>query len=154
MLICAINPPIEFFINYLVLVLSRFFDSGFYCGRKEKKTKKVTVSQYVNLYGGPTYLIHFKYSSIMIQVFVSFFYGMFLPILFPICLFGLINMYVTERLCMAYFYKQPPSYDEKLNKRAIKFLKFAPVFMFFLGYWALGNRQIFFNEAIPVTHNN
>jgi hypothetical protein len=45
-------------------------------------------------------------------------------------------------------------YDEKLNKRAIKLLKMAPVFMFFLGYWALGNRQIFFNEAHPVVHKN
>lgn len=98
--------------------------------------------------------MHFKYSSVMVQVFVSFFYGMFLPVLFPICLFGLINMYVTERLCMAYYYRQPPMYDEKLNKRAIRILKLAPVFMFFLGYWALGNRQIFFNEAKPVTHSN
>ena len=55
---------------------------------------------------------------------------------------------------MAYYYRQPPSYDEKLNKRAIKVLKFAPVFMFLLGYWALGNRQIFFNESNHVTHNN
>jgi hypothetical protein len=129
-------------------------DSGFYCCRREKKTKKVTLQQYVNLYAGPTYAIHFKYSSIMLQVFVSFLYGMFLPILFPICLFGLICMYFTERLCMAYYYRQPPSYDEKLNKRAIKVLKAAPILMFTLGYWAVGNRQIFFGEANPVEHKN
>jgi len=45
-------------------------------------------------------------------------------------------------------------YDEKLNKRAIGLLKVAPCFMFFLGYWALGNRQIFFNEANEVKHGN
>ena len=154
MLICAVYPPLEFFGFYGILALTRYMDSGWYCCRREKKTKKVTQQQYVNLYGGPTYAIHFKYSSIMVQVFVSFFYGLFLPVLFPICLFGLINMYVTERMCMAYYYKQPPMYDEKLNKRAIGLLKVAPCFMFFLGYWALGNRQIFFNEANEVKHGN
>jgi hypothetical protein len=31
-------------------------------------------------------------------------------------------------------------YDFRINKRAIKILKTAPIFMFTLGYWALGNR--------------
>jgi hypothetical protein len=86
------------------------------------------------------YLMHFKYSSIMVQVFVSFMYGMFMPILFPIALVGIINMYFVERLTLAWFYRQPPVFDGKLNTAAIKVLKTAPIGMFVLGYWALGNR--------------
>ena len=63
--------------------------------------------------------MHFKYSSILVQVFVSFMYGMFIPILFPITLFGIFNMYVVERLCLAYYFRQPPLYDAKLNLAAI-----------------------------------
>ena len=55
--------------------------------------------------------MHFKYSSIMVQIFVSFMYGMNLPLLFPIALFGIFNMLVVEKLCLAYYYKQPPMYD-------------------------------------------
>jgi hypothetical protein len=76
----------------------------------------------------------------MVQVFVSFMYGMFMPILFPIALVGIINMYFVERLTLAWFYRQPPVFDGKLNTAAIKVLKTAPIGMFVLGYWALGNR--------------
>ena len=108
----------------------------------------------MKLYGGPVYLMHFKYSSILNQVWVSFFYGMFLPILFPIALIGIINMYIVERITLAWFYRQPPSFDGKLNDAAIKILSMAPVSMFILGYWALGNRQIFYGDAEKIYHEN
>ena len=59
--------------------------------------------------------MHFKYSSILTQVCVSFMYGMNIPLLFPIALVGIINMYIVERLTLAYYYQQPPMYDAKLN---------------------------------------
>ena len=59
---------------------------------------------------------------------------------------GILNMYIVERYCMFYYYQSPPSYDEKLSNAALKMINRAPIFMFALGYWALGNRQIFFNE--------
>ena len=67
-------------------------------------------------------------------------YGLFLPILFPVTCIGILNMYIVERYCLFYYYQAPPSYDEKLNKRALSLLTSAPVFMFIMGYWALGNR--------------
>lgn len=92
-------------------------------------------------------MMHFKYSSIIVQVYVSFMYGMCIPLLFPIALFGIFNMYFVERLSLAYYFKRPPMYDEKLNENALFILKHAPLLMFLFGYWGFGNRQIFFNEA-------
>lgn len=83
--------------------------------------------------------MHFKYSSIMTQVFVSFMYGLFIPVLFPIAALGIINMYVCEKFCLLYYYRKPPMYDDKLQKEALAILKNAPMFMFILGYWAMGN---------------
>jgi hypothetical protein len=34
-----------------------------------------------------------------------------------------------------------------MNDGALKILTYAPLFMMCFGYWQLGNRQIFFNEA-------
>ena len=79
---------------------------------------------------------------------------MFIPILFPIALVGIINMYIVERITLAWFYRQPPSFDGKLNDAAIRILSFAPLGMFILGYWALGNRQIFYGEANELYHKN
>jgi len=83
------------------------------------KTKKKTQQQYINLYAGPEYLMHFKYSSILVQVFVSFMYGMFIPALFLTSLLGMFNMYCVERLSLAYIFRQPPHYDASINKQAI-----------------------------------
>ena len=67
-------------------------------------------------------------------------YGMLLPILFPIALFAFVNLYVNERLLLAYYYQQPPIYDDELIRSSITIMKGAPVLMFLMGYWALGNR--------------
>ena len=81
------------------------------------------------------------------MVFVCFMYGMFIPVLFPITLLGLFNMYVTERIGLLWFYRKPPMFDESLGNRAVSILKYAPLLMFTLGYWAVGNPQIF--DAVP-----
>lgn len=72
-------------------------------------------------------------------------YGLFIPILFPITLLGIFSMYMSETLLLAYWTRKPPSYDERMTQRVFELLEYPPIFMFSFGYWALGNRQIFFN---------
>ena len=98
-------------------------------------------------FAGPEVLIHLRYSSLMTQVFVTFMHGLALPVLFPICFLAILNMYIAEKLQFAYFYKQPPMMDNKLNDRALQIMGWAPLLLFFFGYWQLGNRQQFFNET-------
>ena len=98
--------------------------------------------------------MHFKFSSIMIQVAISFMYGMFIPSVFLITLFGLINMYLCEKICLAYWYKQPPNYDKEMVEVASSWIKRSPVLMFILGYWALTNVQVFNNTSENVETQN
>ena len=51
-------------------------------------------------------------------VFVAFLFGFGLPIVFPITLVALINLYLTEKLALAYWHKIPPNFDTKISKRA------------------------------------
>lgn len=138
MLTAAVWPIIEFFMYYFLRLFFRLLDRSFSCD--EYKTKCKTIQQYVNIYSGSDYLIHFKYSAILNVVFVTFMYGLAIPLLFPLaCLFFII-FFVVERLALTYSYKKPPMYDEKLNESAIATLKWAPVFMMIFGYWIMGNR--------------
>jgi hypothetical protein len=41
-------------------------------------------------------------------------YGLFIPVLFPIAAFGILNMYISEKFCLLYYYRKPPMYDDKL----------------------------------------
>jgi hypothetical protein len=74
-------------------------------------------------------------------------YGLAIPLLFPIALLYFIVMYAVEKLCITYYYKRPPMYDEKLNAAVLSTMKWAPVFMMFFGFWIMGNQQIFSNEV-------
>lgn len=158
LLIQAFMPYVEICIALTIKTLLKWKDGGFPCcprGAGEPKTKKVTNQQYINLYAGPEYMMHFRYSSIMLLVFVAFTYGLFLPVMFPIAGIGIFNMYVVERMTLAYYYRQPPMFDEKLNARAIDLLQQAPIMMFLIAYWAFGNQQIFFNQPPAVyDHGN
>ena len=84
--------------------------------------------------------MEFKYSNVVNLVFCTFTHGTALPILFPITLFGIFNNYVLERLALAYYYKQPPLYDSRLNDRALNTLKACPLLMLAMAFWYLGNR--------------
>ena len=85
------------------------------------------------------------------MVFLAFTHGIAFPILWPIALIGLINNYVVERICLAYYYRKPPMMDNKLNLSCLHILQYAPLFTFSFGYWTLGNSQMFFNLISPKT---
>ena len=84
--------------------------------------------------------MHFKYATILNTVYTTFMYGFALPMLFPIACFTFINLYIVERLTITYFFQRPTVYDDTLNKAALGILRWAPLPMFFFGYWIMGNK--------------
>jgi len=139
-------PIIEFFGFWAIRGFFRSFDNRFSLDPDKTNTK--TIYQYVELYSGPAYLIHYKYSFILNVVFVTFMYGLSLPILFPIAACSLIVLYVVEKAMIYYSYRQPPTYDSELNDSVISLMTLAPLFFFSFGYWMLSNKQLFSNEVI------
>lgn len=140
-------PIMNIGILYSAKWAVRAIDSGVTMFDEIPKTKKVTIQEYVNLYAGPEVEIHFRYSAILNIVYVTFTHGLALPILFPIAVFGLVNMYISEKFLFAYFYRKPPLFDNKINHQALIILEYAPLCMVLMGYWQLGNRQTFFGEV-------
>ena len=91
-------------------------------------------------HAGPHTEFHIRYAFLFNSIFVCFTYGLALPILFPITLFTMINMYISEKYLFAYYYRKPPMFGAGMNSGALKLLYYAPYFMIFFGYWQLGNR--------------
>lgn len=151
MMLLSVFPYINFTLFFGIRLLKRFLDSGTTCCTKRPRTSKATIQQFVELYAGPEIEMYFKYSNVLNLTFVAMTHGMALPILFPITLFGLINNFFVERTLLAYYYKQPPMFDNTLNDQALNTLKQAPVIMLMMGYWVIGNRQMFFNETSLIT---
>ena len=85
-------------------------------------------------------------------MFVCLMFGTALPILYPLALLQYLMLYVTERLLVFYFYRQPPSFDEKLTMSTLEIMLGAPVLQMCFSYWYLSNQQIFDNVVLPVQY--
>lgn len=90
----------------------------------------------------------------MTQVFVSCIYVLMVPQLILITCWSILVMYCVETLSLIYLYRKPPTYDDVLHKHALRYLGIAPIFIFPLGYWALGNPAIFLNTIQLKSHNS
>jgi len=109
-------------------------------------TRKTTRAPFKAIWSGTDYVIHFKYSGVLNIVYIAFFYGIGLPLLFPIAAMSIFSQWVNERFNVAYVNKLPPTLDDKLTNNAINMLKWAPLLLCFNGYWMLSNQQIFNNK--------
>jgi len=155
MTVTAIYPLIELAIFGGILYLKRARDQKtFFIERIPFKTQKQTITQYFDLYAGPAYQIHYKYSYINNICFVAFMYGPGIPVLFPIGLLGLINLYIAERWSVAKYYQMPPNISEKLNEACIRDILWSPIFYYGIGFWMFSNRQIFENVVEPIDFSN
>lgn len=131
--------PVGWMTQWLFRKMDRSWTDDIY------KTKQTSMQGYIELYSGPGYIIHFKYSGVLNIVFVTMFYGIGMPVLFPIALFSLIFIWFCERYEIAYNYQLPPSLDDKLTKNAVKLLRWAPVLLLLNAYWMISNKQYFGN---------
>lgn len=77
-------------------------------------------------------------------------YGMGMPILFPIASMSILVLYCMEKLMLHYSYREPPMYDDSLNKNALNILTYAPLLFLSFGYWMLSSKQLLSNETLKV----
>jgi hypothetical protein len=146
-------PVIEMIGNYFVRTLLRVWDKRFGCSADH--TKKRTIIAYIQLYAGPVYAIHYKYSSILNIMFVTLLYGPGMPDLFPLAFFSLMILYIVEKGMLYYGYREPPQYSEMLNNSVLGIMMYAPLFLLASSYWMLSNKQLLSNDAlIPLVNQD
>jgi len=141
-------PVIEFFMFWCLRQVKRFLDGG------RQQSKRPSIKQYCDVYMGPVYMIHFKYSSVLNITFVTFMYGYGMPILFPVAALSFLTLYVMEKAMIYYSYRQPPMYDNVLNDSVLDKMKWAPFLYLALGYWMITNPTLFGNDPVPVNRIN
>lgn len=133
-------PIIEALLYWLIRWQGRCRDRGCRpCPSENDTTKKTSIQAYLDMYAGPAYYMHFKYSSIMTITFITFMYGYGIPMLFPIACVSFLVLFVVEKMLLFYGYRLPPMYDEKLNESVLNKLQFAPILYLAFGYWMASN---------------
>jgi hypothetical protein len=137
----ALWPLIEFVMFYSIINFTRCLDRRF--GSDTFVTSAPSVQAYVDTYAGPEYLIHYRYAAILLQIGVAFCYGCSMPPLYGIAAFAFLILYINERLLVCYYYREPPSFDEKMTSLTLGLVSWVPFIMLPMAFWQLGNRQIF-----------
>ena len=143
-----INAFMPIIFELLVIVTKWFFiakDSGGWCNFTKKdysyyNTKKKQIYEFIDLYAGPEYIMHFKFSNILNVTYVTMVYGLGLPLLFPIALLSYFIFWAVERYMLAYVYRKPPNMDEAMIKNGMKMLRLIPFMFLFTSYWMVANR--------------
>ena len=98
-MINAIMPPCELVLFLAIKRVQQSWDQSRFCRKlPPQQTRETNIASYKELYSGLDFEIYYKYSNIILMVWVSFLFAPGLPILFPIGLFGLIVQYVTNRI--------------------------------------------------------
>jgi hypothetical protein len=116
-------------------------------GKDSYKTNVPTPQAYVDLYAGPVYLIHYRYSMILLHISCAFLYGSAMPVLFVVAFIAFVVLFINERVLVCYYYREPPSFDEEITMKAMGFIKWIPIFSLPVVFWQFGNRQIFESEV-------
>lgn len=153
MIFNAYYPIIEFLMYWGMRVLFRVLDRGF-CTCSSFVTKKTSIKGYTDLYLGPVYYMHYKYSTVMNICFVTMMFGLGLPILFPIAIASFFVLYFLEKLMLYYCYRMPPMYDERLSDSVVNKLRWAPCFFLAFGYWMASSNQLISNDYLFPVENS
>lgn len=141
-------PLLEAGLYWSIRAQGRCRDRGCSFTGTGKKTKQTSIQAYLNVYSGPVYYMHYKYSSIMTNTFITFMYGFGMPILFPLACGSFIVLYIVEKWLLFYGYRLPPMYDERLSQDVLNKLQFAPIFYIAFGYWMCSNHQLLSNDHL------
>lgn len=157
MLLNAFMPPIYEGITNATAWLFQTMDNGWRCCKKREErvymTKTTQIYQYLDLYTGPDYIVHYKYSGVLNVIYVTMLYGLGLPALFPIAFLSFFIFWATERYQLAYTYQLPPAMDDRMTVNAMNLLAYTPIMFLMNGYWMLSNRQMFENTINSLTYS-
>lgn len=133
------SPQIEFVFFAGLRLLKRMIDQKTCCPCNKRNSKSKTVWQFEKVYSGPEFVVHYRLAFIVNIIYVTFWFGPGMPLLFPVALAGLVVTYSSERLRMAYSYTKPPMYDSRLSQSTLSALRWAPVMYAIQAAWIFSN---------------
>jgi len=133
MMISAFMPPMEFCGFYAMRTTFRLLDRSF--SSDTSKTKKRNNQQYIDLYSGPDYLIHFRYSTLLLHSSICMIYGTACPSLYLIALLAFVILHINERLAICYSYRQPAAIDDRLTNSCLNIMQTIPAISLMFVWW-------------------
>ena len=156
-----IMPIIRFLTNWAYRYAMRIWDQRNsynipkFCPGSYKNTRCKSVQQFIDIYSGPQFTIHEKYTYIILVCAITMVFAPVMPILIVMCMVSLLILYLVERLAMAYAYQKPPMYSQETNVFLLRILALIPLVSYApMSLWAFSNQQVFRDHVSPIRDSN
>lgn len=104
-------PVIEWSMYWAIRKCYRMYDQRKLNPNDCTRTRSRSLFEFVDLYSGAVFYVHYKYSTLLNIAFVCLLYGSIMPLLYFVGLASYFFFYTCERLVLAYSYRKPPMYD-------------------------------------------
>ena len=101
-------PYIWLLIEVLLNGLFYCMDSGIRCNKR--KTKSKNIFQFMDTYRGADIAaeLAYLYADALNVIFCTMFFGIGMPIMFPMAIVILVNQAITQKIRIAWICKKPP----------------------------------------------
>ena len=123
-----------------IYTIMRFYDRRWKCNKQI--SRKYIQADYEDLYVGPEFLLDARLAQVVAVIWVTFIYAPVLPLLLPLSVINLSNIYWVDKILVLRFYKTPRNYDERIIRKQVSFLKLTFPFHFIAGLIFLSNTAI------------
>ena len=138
-LVLLFNLFLQLLFEVFILLIAKLKKVIDNCGMtfkgKKYKTRCESINQYMRVHGGKTFHRHWRYSQVLVLVYMTMLFGAAIPILFPVTAFSLF-IYFHEQIILIYkFYDVPPKHSSGMNLKFIKELRPAPLVLFLFSFW-------------------
>jgi hypothetical protein len=140
MIFTVFTPHIGNFLFMALRGCRNCTDRGCSCDRK--KTSKLLQEDYDELYIGPEFLMEFRYSQLLTNIFMTFIYSTGMPALYFVCFISFCLTFWVDKYLFLRVYRIPPRYDITLIRSVRKTLKYAIILHFCIGFYMISNTNI------------
>lgn len=150
MIIMSINPLTQIVApGWIKKAKIWWFEHAFIGFRKKK-----SMWEYYKLLLGNVFLLETNMYRLAGVTLLAFLFGAGIPILFIFALLYVVLNEMCLRYQLAYHFKKPFNYSNKLNDMFLRYCATLPIIYSGFGLWMYSNRQIFDNTVLPKDRTN
>ena len=112
------------------------------CRCDQRKSKKILQDDYEELYVGTEFVMDSRMAQILAIIWATFMFSPALPLLYPIAVVNLTNIYWLDKLQVLRFNRIPKNFDEGLVIKLLNYAKLTFPIHFVTGCILLSNQKI------------
>ena len=152
MVIFTFQSVLDYTLVYIIVNSTKWYKRN-YVYKCESEIRRDMLT-YMEMHAGPEYPFYYQPGKTIIVVLVCIVFGSSMPMLFLMAMVSLSVQYLVDRWTLAYFYRLPPPYSDKLTLSLLNAMSVAPIVSLSILFWQYTNKQMFDNRIDKIQVDN